>query len=210
MTPRLRNLLIGLGISVTIMIVDQVSKSSGSSNSNSTRKAKIQKPKKVVAQNTSIKNSSLSPVKSSSIMSNRRKSSLSSQLVGWQRNPFNSVAVSSEANIDGASVNTEEEKDIEKSILLKNLERYNVEIVAEFNNEKIVLIDSRRFRQGEYLNDDILIDRIENEKRMKTLRKQKSTENNNKGTTKRTTKNNTKQQKNNNKKKKNNKSKKKN
>ena len=163
MTPRLRNLLIGLGISVAIMIVDQVSKSSGSSNSNSTRKAKIQKPKKVVAQNTSIKNSSLSPVKSSSIMSNRRKSSLSSQLVGWQRNPFNSVAVSSEANIDGASVNTEKEKDIEKSILLKNLERYNVEIVAEFNNEKIVLIDSRRFRQGEYLNDDILIDRIEND-----------------------------------------------
>ena len=163
MTPRLRNLLIGLGISVAIMIVDQASKSSGSSNSNSSRKAKIQKPKKVVAQNTSIKNSSLSPVKSSSIMSNRRKSSLSSQLVGWQRNPFNSVAVSSEANIDGASVNTEEEKDIEKSILLKNLERYNVEIVAEFNNEKIVLIDSRRFRQGEYLNDDILIDRIEND-----------------------------------------------
>jgi len=163
MTPRLRNLLIGLGISVAIMIVDQVSKSSGSSNSNSTRKAKIQKPKKVVAQNTSTKNSSLSPVKNSSIMSNRRKSSLSSQLVGWQRNPFNSVAVSSEANIDGASVNTEKEKDIEKSILLKNLERYNVEIVAEFNNEKIVLIDSRRFRQGEYLNDDILIDRIEND-----------------------------------------------
>ena len=163
MTPRLRNLLIGLGISVAIMIVDQASKSSGSGSSNSTRKAKIQKPKKVVAQNTSIKNSSLSPVKSSSIMSNRRKSSLSSQLVGWQRNPFNSVAVSSEANIDGASVNTEEEKDIEKSILLKNLERYNVEIVAEFNNEKIVLIDSRRFRQGEYLNDDILIDRIEND-----------------------------------------------
>ena len=163
MTPRLRNLLIGLGISVTIMIVDQVSKSSSSSNSNSTRKAKIQKPKKVVAQNTSTKNSSLSAVKNSSIMSSRRKSSLSSQLVGWQRNPFNSVAVSSEANIDGASVNTEEEKDIEKSILLKNLERYNVEIVAEFNNEKIVLIDSRRFRQGEYLNDDILIDRIEND-----------------------------------------------
>ena len=163
MTPRLRNLLIGLGISVTIMIVDQVSKSSGSSSSNSTRKAKIQKPKKVVAQNTSMKNSSLSPVKNSSIISNRRKSSLSSQLVGWQRNPFNSVAASSEADIDGVSVNTETERDIEKSILLKNLERYNVEIVAEFNNEKIVLIDSRRFRQGEYLNDDIMIDRIEND-----------------------------------------------
>ena len=163
MTPRLRNLLIGLGISFAIMIVDQVSKSSGSSNTNSTRKAKIQKPKKVVAQNTNVKSNSLSSIKSQSKISNRRKSSLSSQLVGWQRNPFNSVAVSSEANIDGASVNTEKEKDIEKSILLKNLERYNVEIVAEFNNEKIVLIDSRRFRQGEYLNDDILIDRIEND-----------------------------------------------
>ena len=158
MTPSLRNLLIGLGISVTIMIVDQVSKSSNSSNSNSTRKAKVQKPKKVVAQNTSS-----SSMNNTSSISNRRKSSLSSQLVGWQRNPFNSVALSNETDIDGASVNMEIEKDIEKSILLKNLERYNVEIVAEFNNEKIVLIDSRRFRQGEYLNDDILIDRIEND-----------------------------------------------
>ena len=108
-----------------------------------------------------MKNSSSSSINNASRMSNRRKSNLSSQLVGWQRNPFNSVAASSEADIDGVSVNTETEKDIEKSILLKNLERYNVEIVAEFNNEKIVLIDSRRFRQGEYLNDDILIDRIE-------------------------------------------------
>ena len=163
MTPRLRNLLIGLGISVAIMIVDQASKSSGSNNSNSSRKAKIQKPKKVVAQNSTSKVAASIPSNNSSVTSMRRKSTLSSQLVGWQRNPFNSVAVSSEANIDGASINTEKEKDIEKSILLKNLERYNVEIVAEFNNEKIVLIDSRRFRQGEYLNDDILIDRIEND-----------------------------------------------
>jgi hypothetical protein len=40
---------------------------------------------------------------------------------------------------------------------------YNVEIVAEFNNEKVVLIDNRRFRQGEYLNNDISIERIEND-----------------------------------------------
>ena len=55
MTPRLRNLLIGLGISFAIMIVDQISKSSGSSNSSSSRKAKIQKPKKVVAKNSTSK-----------------------------------------------------------------------------------------------------------------------------------------------------------
>ena len=163
MTPRLRNLLIGLGISVAIMIVDQISKSSGSSNSSSSRKAKIQKPKKVVAKNSTSKLASSTQSIPSSITSTRRKSTLSSQLVGWQRNPFNSVALSSEADIDGVSIDSEKEKDIEKSILLKNLERYNVEIVAEFNNEKIVLIDSRRFRQGEYLNDDILIDRIEND-----------------------------------------------
>ena len=101
--------------------------------------------------------------KTNSVSSSRRRAAISSQLVGWQRNPFNTVAKSSEADIDGTSISTEEEKDIEKSILLKNLERYNVEIVAEFNNEKIVLIDNRRFRQGEYLNSDILIDRIEND-----------------------------------------------
>ena len=163
MTPRLRNLLIGLGISFAIMVVDQISKSSGSSNSNSSRKAKIQKPKKVVAKNSTSKVGASISSNNSSVTSTRRKSTLSSQLVGWQRNPFNSVALSSEADIDGVSIDSEKEKDIEKSILLKNLERYNVEIVAEFNNEKIVLIDSRRFRQGEYLNDDILIDRIEND-----------------------------------------------
>ena len=163
MTPRLRNLLIGLGISVAIMIFDQFSKSSGSSSSKNTRKAKIQRPKKVIASNTTLASSVPKPNKTTSISSSKRRASISSQLVGWQRNPFNAVAKSSEADIDGASISTQEEKDIEKSILLKNLERYNVEIVAEFNNEKIVLIDNRRFRQGEYLNSDILIDRIEND-----------------------------------------------
>ena len=163
MTPRLRNLLIGLGISVAIMIFDQFSKSSGSSSSKPIRKAKIQRPKKDTAPSTTLASSTPKPKKTNSISSSRRRASISSQLVGWQRNPFNTVAKSSEADIDGTSISTEEEKDIEKSILLKNLERYNVEIVAEFNNEKIVLIDNRRFRQGEYLNSDILIDRIEND-----------------------------------------------
>ena len=163
MTPRLRNLLIGLGVSVAIMIFDQFNKSSGSSNSSSSRKAKIQQPKKVIATAASSGVTSQKTNDISSINTSRKRSTISSQLVGWQRNPFNSVAFSNEADIDGASINSEKEKDIEKSILLKNLEKYNVEIVAEFNNEKIVLIDSRRFRQGEYLNDEILIDRIEND-----------------------------------------------
>ena len=163
MTPRLRNLLIGLGISVAIMIFDQFSNSSGSSNPKPTRKAKIQRPKKDTAPSTTMASSTPKTKKINSISSSKRRASISSQLVGWQRNPFNTVAKSSEADIDGTSISTEEEKDIEKSILLKNLERYNVEIVAEFNNEKIVLIDNRRFRQGEYLNSDILIDRIEND-----------------------------------------------
>ena len=163
MTPRLRNLLIGLGISVAIMIFDQFSNSSGSSNPKPTRKAKIQRPKKDTAPSTTMASSTPKTKKINSISSSKRRASISSQLVGWQRNPFNTVAKSSEADIDGTSISTEEEKDIEKSILLKNLERYNVEIVAEFNNEKIVLIDNRRFRQGEYLNSDILIHRIEND-----------------------------------------------
>lgn len=163
MTPRLRNLLIGLGISLAIMIFDQFSKSSDSSSSKPARKPKIQRPKKVVSQNSTQTNNTPKLNNSIPPVSSRKRSSLSSQLVGWQRNPFNAVATSSEADIDGASITSEEEKDIEKSILLKNLERYNVEIVAEFNNEKIVLIDNRRFRQGEYLNSDILIDRIEND-----------------------------------------------
>ena len=31
-----------------------------------------------------------------------------------------------------------------------------MEIVAEFNNEKVVLIDNRRFRQGEFLNNETI------------------------------------------------------
>jgi len=163
MTPRLRNLLIGLGISVVIMIADQVSQSSGSSSSKTSRKAKTQKPKKTIVQTSVPKTSTPKTVAIASTPTSKRRSSRASQLVGWQRNPFNSVALSSEADVESGSVNTEQQQDIEKSILIKSLERYNVEIVAEFNNEKIVLIDNRRFRQGEYLNNDILIDRIEND-----------------------------------------------
>ena len=163
MTPRLRNLLIGLGISVVIMIADQVSQSSESSSSKTSRKAKTQKPKKTIVQTSVPKTSTPKTVAIASTPTSKRRSSRASQLVGWQRNPFNSVSLSNEADVESGSVNTEQQQDIEKSILIKSLERYNVEIVAEFNNEKIVLIDNRRFRQGEYLNNDILIDRIEND-----------------------------------------------
>ena len=163
MTPRLRNLLIGLGISVVIMIVDQVNQSSGSGSSKKPRKAKTQRAKKVIAESSAQKAGTPITASVASAPTTKRRSSRSSQLVGWQRNPFNSVALSSEADVESGSINSEKQQDIEKSILLKNLERYNVEIVAEFNNEKVVLIDNRRFRQGEYLNNDILIERIEND-----------------------------------------------
>ena len=163
MTPRLRNLLIGLGISVVIMIVDQVNQSSGSGNSKKPQKAKTQRAKKVIAESSAQKAATPITASVASAPTTKRRSSRSSQLVGWQRNPFNSVALSSEADVESGSINSEKQQDIEKSILLKNLERYNIEIVAEFNNEKVVLIDNRRFRQGEYLNNDILIERIEND-----------------------------------------------
>ena len=164
MTPRLRNLLIGLGISVVIMIVDQVNQSSGSESSKKPQKAKTQRTKKVIAESPAQQtNTPITASVASAPTTKRRSSRSTSQLVGWQRNPFNSVALSSEADVESGSINSEKQQDIEKSILLKNLERYNVEIVAEFNNEKVVLIDNRRFRQGEYLNNDILIERIEND-----------------------------------------------
>ena len=163
MTPRLRNLLIGLGISVVIMIVDQVNQSSGSAGSKKPRKTKTQKTKKVIAESSVQKTSTPIAASVASAPTTKRRSSRSSQLVGWQRNPFNNVALSSEADVESGSINSEKQQYIEKSILLKNLERYNVEIVAEFNNEKVVLIDNRRFRQGDYLNNDILIERIEND-----------------------------------------------
>ena len=165
MTPRLRNLLIALGVSVAVMVVDKLSQSSGSSSSTkaSRRVAKTQKPKKVIAERSVGQTSAPKTASIASAPSTRRRSSRSSQLVGWQRNPFNSVAVSSEADLESGSINSEKQHDIEKSILLKNLERYNIEIVAEYNNEKIVFIDNRRFRQGEKLNIDISIERIEND-----------------------------------------------
>ena len=163
MTPRLRNLLIGLGISVVIMIVDQVNQSSGSGSSKKSRKTKTQRTKKVIAESPAQQTNTPITASVATAPTTKRRSSRSSQLVGWQRTPFNSVALSSEADVESGSINSEKQQDIEKSILLKNLERYNVEIVAEFNNEKVVLIDNRRFRQGEYLNNHILIERIEND-----------------------------------------------
>ena len=60
-----------------------------------------------------------------------------------------------------ASIQNTEDK--EKNILLNILEYYDIELVAEFDNEKVVLINNKRFREGEYLNDDIIIQRIEND-----------------------------------------------
>ena len=100
MTPRLRNLLIGLGISVVIMIVDQVSQSSGSGGSKKPRKAKTQRTKKVFAENSVQEASTPITASVSSAPTTKRSSSRSSsQLVGWQRNPFNNVALSSEADV---------------------------------------------------------------------------------------------------------------
>ena len=144
------------------MIVDQVNQSD-SGSSKKPQKARTQAPKKVVVERSVSKKNT---PKTASIVTTpitKKRFSRASQLVGWQRNPFNRVTLSSEANTEGESFNSEKQQDIEKSILLKNLERYNVEIVAEFNNEKVVLIDNRRFREGEYLNNDILIERIEND-----------------------------------------------
>ena len=160
MTPRLRILLIGLGISVVIMVVDLVHQSK-SKSSKKPRKVNTQNSSKVVASSTT-KNQVVSKTTTSNA-AQRRRSSRTSQLVGWQRNPFNSVSFSDETNLESGAINKEKQQDIEKSILLKNLERYNVEIVAEFNNEKVVLIDNRRFRQGEFLNNEILIETIDND-----------------------------------------------
>ena len=160
MTPRLRILLIGLGISVVIMVVDLVNQSK-SKSSKKPRKVNTQSPSKVVASSTT-KNQIVSKTTTSNA-TQRRRSSRTSQLVGWQRNQFNSVSFSDETNVESGAINKEKQQDIEKSILLKNLERYNVEIVAEFNNEKVVLIDNRRFRQGEFLNNEILIETIDND-----------------------------------------------
>jgi len=160
MTPRLRILLIGLGISVVIMVFDLVNQSK-SKGSKKPRKVNTRSSSKVVASSTT-ENQSVSKTTVANPRS-RRRSSRTSQLVGWQRNPFNSVSFSDETNVESGAINKEKQQDIEKSILLKNLERYNVEIVAEFNNEKVVLIDNRRFRQGEFLNNEILIETIDND-----------------------------------------------
>ena len=95
------------------------------------------------------------------VSNDQRRSAQTSQLVGWQRNPFSNFSLSTESNTE-VGFNSEKNIEADKSILLKNLERYNVEIVAEFNNDKVVLIDGKRFRQGEFLNE-ILIETIEND-----------------------------------------------
>ena len=87
---------------------------------------------------------------------NQKRSAQTSQLVGWQRNPFSNFSLSTESNTE-VGFNSEKNIEADKSILLKNLERYNVEIVAEFNNDKVVLIDGKRFRQGDFLNDILII-----------------------------------------------------
>ena len=159
MTPRLRLLLIGLGISLVILVVDQINTYNGNSKKPS---KKVSQPRKKVVKQDNQKESSVSTSnKSNSIRKKRKNPSNVSQLVGWQRNPFSNIPLSNENSLE-SSLSSEKQIDADKSILLKALEKYNVEIVAEFNNEKIVFIDNKRFREGEYLNE-ILIESITND-----------------------------------------------
>ena len=157
MTPKLRLILIGLGFSLAILAFDQIntyreksSKKSSKTRSTPRKKVIVEDEKKAIVTSNIPK-----------VNNNRKKLTQTSQLVGWERNPFSNFALSTEVSTEGG-FNNEKRIDADKSVLLKSLERYNVEIVAEFNNDKVVLIDGKRFREGEFLND-ILIETIEND-----------------------------------------------
>ena len=158
MTPRLRLLLMGLGLSMSVLIFDQINNYRVKSSKKESRARST--PKKQVI--TKKEEPPVTVVASTPRVSNdQKRSAQTSQLVGWQRNPFSNFSLSTESNTE-VGFNSEKNIEADKSILLKNLERYNVEIVAEFNNDKVVLIDGKRFRQGEFLNE-ILIETIEND-----------------------------------------------
>ena len=158
MTPRLRLLLMGLGLSMTVLVFDQINNYRVKSSKKASRARST--PKKQVI--TKIEEPPVTVVASTPRVNNdQRRSAQTSQLVGWQRNPFSTFSLSTESNTE-VGFNSEKIIEADKSILLKNLERFNVEIVAEFNNDKVVLIDGKRFRQGEFLNE-ILIETIEND-----------------------------------------------
>ena len=158
MTTRLRLLLMGLGLSLAVLVFDQINNYRVKSSKKASRARST--PKKQVI--TKKEEAPATVVASTPRVSNdQRRSAQTSQLVGWQRNPFSNFSLSTESNTE-VGFNSEKTIEADKSILLKNLERYNVEIVAEFNNDKVVLIDGKRFRQGDFLND-ILIETIEND-----------------------------------------------
>ena len=159
MTPRLRLLLMGLGLSLAVLAFDQISNYRTKSAKKASRARST--PKKQVITKKEEERPATLAASTPRVNNNQRRSAQTSQLVGWQRNPFSAFALSTEGNTE-VGFNSEKNIEADKSILLKNLERYNVEIVAEFNNDKVVLIDGKRFRQGEFLND-ILIETIEND-----------------------------------------------
>ena len=70
----------------------------------------------------------------------------------------------SQEPIESQKMHINQMKDLEQSILLKHLEKYNIELITEFRNQKVVLINGRRFREGENLSDDIIIQEIKNDK----------------------------------------------
>ena len=158
MTPRLRLLLMGLGLSLAVLVFDQINNYRVKS-SKKTSRARSTPKKQVITkkEETPVTVAASTP----RVNNDQRRSAQTSQLVGWQRNPFSTFSLSTESNTE-VGFSSEKSIEADKSILLKNLERFNVEIVAEFNNDKVVLIDGKRFRQGEFLND-ILIETIEND-----------------------------------------------
>ena len=162
MTPRLKGLLADFGISILILVADKVSESRdestvgfGEKPKRFHRGPKVPKTRMKAARQREQSRKDAETYADSIRLRPIPQTALS--INGWYRNPFTSDPIGQHAigiGITNAPID-------EKIALLNNLEQYNVEIFLEFGGNKIVEIDGKRFREGEYLND-ILIEKIEN------------------------------------------------
>ncbi len=149
------------GISVLVLIADRVSTASS------------QKPKKTKSNNSRVqKRNKVPKERMNKVLNNTASSNVSSSqagdfqpisaevlsLEGWGRNPFEKRETLTPTQSDGMNG-----KKNRPSTRRLNLDNLSIDGVYKIGNDAVVIIDGKKFEEGQKLND-MIIEKIESRK----------------------------------------------
>ena len=171
MTPRLKKLLVGFGISLIILVADRMSQSSGSSSGTAgTARKETKKRARTARINPErirrVKEEAKRIAKSKNKKNTKRPQNpfkpISEEVLSlsdWGRNPFSS----SDPVISDRSKRPIKSKNVPGQVMVSNVHSLKIESVATLGDKTFVIINGRRYQKGDNI-DNMIIESIESKR----------------------------------------------